>query len=413
MSNRVVITGMGTISPIGLDVESTWESLLAGRSGIDYITLFDASQHETKIAGEVKGFDPNQYIDRKEVRRMDRFTHFAIAAAVQALKQAGLTIGPDNADDIGCVIGAGIGGLTTLSSAFETLAERGPGRLSPFLCTMYIPDIAAGQIAIMFGLRGPNFCIVSACASGASAIGEAYEIVRRGDAVVMVAGGAEAAITPIAIGAFNAMRAISPRNDPPQKASRPFDIGRDGFAISEGAGVVILENLDHALARGATILAEVAGYGASADACHVTAPPDGGAGAALAMARALRKAGLQPTDIDYINAHGTSTPLNDKNETLAIKSVFGPHAYRIPISATKSMTGHMFGATGAVEVVICVKVINEEIIPPTINLDNPDPECDLDYVPHVARKATVRTAMTNSFGFGGHNACLIIRRFEG
>ena len=278
---------------------------------------------------------------------------------------------------------------------------------------MYIPDIAAGQIAIMFGLRGPNFCIVSACASGASAIGEAYEIVRRGDAVVMVAGGAEAAITPIAIGAFNAMRAISPRNDPPQKASRPFDIGRDGFAISEGAGVVILENLDHALARGATILAEVAGYGASADACHVTAPPDGGAGAALAMARALRKAGLQPTDIDYINAHGTSTPLNDKNETLAIKSVFGPHAYRIPISATKSMTGHMFGATGAVEVVICVKVINEEIIPPTINLDNPDPECDLDYVPHVARKATVRTAMTNSFGFGGHNACLIIRRFEG
>lgn len=412
MSNRVVITGMGVISPIGLDVESTWASLLAGRSGIDYITLFDASQHETRIAGEVKGFDPGQYIDRKEVRRMDRFTHYALAAATQALRQANLTIDPSNADDIGSVIGVGIGGLSTLSAAFQVMNERGPSRLSPFLCTMYIPDIAAGQIAITFGVRGPNFCVVSACASGASAIGEAYEIVRRGDAIAMIAGGAEAAITPIAVGAFNAMRAISTRNDQPQKASRPFDIDRDGFVISEGAGVVVLENLDHARARGASILGEIVGYGASADACHVTAPPDGGAGAALAMARALRKAGLKPTDIDYINAHGTSTPLNDKNETMAIKTVLGDHAYRIPISATKSMTGHMFGATGAVEVIICVKVINEEIIPPTINLDNPDPECDLDYVPHVARRATVRTAMSNSFGFGGHNACLIVRRFE-
>ncbi len=342
---------------------------------------------------------------------MDRFVHFAMGAAMQAFKQSGLKIDQTNADEIGVYIGSGIGGIGTLSTQMIVLNEKGPSRLSPFLCTMLIPDIASGQISIALGVRGPNFCVVSACASGASALGEAFETIRRGDALVMIAGGSEAAVTPVGIGAFNAMNAISTANDNPKKASRPFDALRDGFVPAEGSGVLILENLDFAKARGATILGEIIGYGASADANHVTAPSDGGYGASLAIKRALKKAQLSPDDIDYINAHGTSTKLNDKNETMAIKTVFGKRAYDIPISATKSMCGHMMGAAGAFEAIVCIKTINEGVIHPTINLENPDPECDLDYVPNVSRKAKVDTVLSNSFGFGGHNACLIFRRF--
>jgi 3-oxoacyl-[acyl-carrier-protein] synthase II len=390
-------------------VPSTWAALIAGRSGVDYITRFDTTGFETKIAAEVKGFDPGQYLDRKDLRRMDSFTHFAIAAAVQALTDAGLTITPENCDQIGVVVGSGIGGIETLSAQFKVLHERGPSRLSPFLSTMMLANMAAGQIAILTGLRGPNFCTVSACASGAHAIGEAFHIIRRGEAVAMLAGGSEAPIVPIGIGTFNSMRALSTRNDPPQKASRPFDALRDGFVVGEGAGMLVLEDADHARARGARIYAELAGYAATADAFHVTAPPEGGAGAALAMRRALAVAGLQPAEIDYINAHGTSTPLNDRAETEAIKAVFGEHAYRLAVSSTKSMTGHLLGAAGAVEAVFTVLTLVHGIIPPTINLEQPDPACDLDYVPNVARRATVRAALSNSFGFGGQNACLVFR----
>ncbi len=409
MTRRVVVTGLGLVTPLGNDVPSTWAALIAGRSGVDYITRFDTTGFETKIAAEVKGFDPGQYLDRKDLRRMDSFTHFAIAAAVQALTDAGLTITPENCDQIGVVVGSGIGGIETLSAQFKVLHERGPSRLSPFLSTMMLANMAAGQIAILTGLRGPNFCTVSACASGAHAIGEAFHIIRRGEAVAMLAGGSEAPIVPIGIGTFNSMRALSTRNDPPQKASRPFDALRDGFVVGEGAGMLVLEDADHARARGARIYAELAGYAATADAFHVTAPPEGGAGAALAMRRALAVAGLQPSEIDYINAHGTSTPLNDRAETEAIKAVFGEHAYRLAVSSTKSMTGHLLGAAGAVEAVFTVLTLVHGIIPPTINLEQPDPACDLDYVPNVARRATVRAALSNSFGFGGQNACLVFR----
>lgn len=409
MTRRVVVTGLGLVTPLGNDVPSTWAALIAGRSGVDYITRFDTTGFETKIAAEVKGFDPGQYLDRKDLRRMDSFTHFAIAAAVQALTDAGLTITPENCDQIGVVVGSGIGGIETLSAQFKVLHERGPSRLSPFLSTMMLANMAAGQIAILTGLRGPNFCTVSACASGAHAIGEAFHIIRRGEAVAMLAGGSEAPIVPIGIGTFNSMRALSTRNDPPQKASRPFDALRDGFVVGEGAGMLVLEDADHARARGARIYAELAGYAATADAFHVTAPPEGGAGAALAMRRALAVAGLQPAEIDYINAHGTSTPLNDRAETEAIKAVFGEHAYRLAVSSTKSMTGHLLGAAGAVEAVFTVLTLVHGIIPPTINLEQPDPACDLDYVPNVARRATVRAALSNSFGFGGQNACLVFR----
>ncbi len=409
MTRRVVVTGLGLVTPLGNDVPSTWAALIAGRSGVDYITRFDTTGFETKIAAEVKGFDPGQYLDRKDLRRMDSFTHFAIAAAVQALTDAGLTITPENCDRIGVVVGSGIGGIETLSAQFKVLHERGPSRLSPFLSTMMLANMAAGQIAILTGLRGPNFCTVSACASGAHAIGEAFHIIRRGEAVAMLAGGSEAPIVPIGIGTFNSMRALSTRNDPPQKASRPFDALRDGFVVGEGAGMLVLEDADHARARGARIYAELAGYAATADAFHVTAPPEGGAGAALAMRRALAVAGLQPSEIDYINAHGTSTPLNDRAETEAIKAVFGEHAYRLAVSSTKSMTGHLLGAAGAVEAVFTVLTLVHGIIPPTINLEQPDPACDLDYVPNVARRATVRAALSNSFGFGGQNACLVFR----
>ncbi|MBX6771670.1 MAG: beta-ketoacyl-ACP synthase II [Chloroflexi bacterium] len=412
MDRRVVVTGVGMVTPLGHTAASTWEALLAGRSGAGPITRFDASAFETRIACEVKDFDPGRYLDRKEARRMDRYTHFAIAATAEALQDAHLRITPENADDIGIIVGSGIGGIETLSQQFQVYFEKGPSRLSPFLCTMMIGNMAAGHASIVFGMRGPNYGTVSACASGAHAIGAAFETVRRGAASVMLAGGAEAPVVPIGIGTFNSMRALSTRNDEPEKASRPFDRDRDGFVIGEGAGILVLEELEHARSRGAHIYGEVVGYGATADACHVTAPAEGGAGAARAMLAALREAGLHPDDVDYINAHGTSTPLNDKAETSAIKAVFGKRAWDIPVSSTKSMTGHLLGAAGAVEAIICLLAIRDSIVPPTINLENPDPDCDLDYVPNVARRHRVRVALSNSLGFGGHNATLILRAFD-
>jgi 3-oxoacyl-[acyl-carrier-protein] synthase II len=390
---------------------TTWGNLIAGKSGIDYITLFDATPHETKIAGEVKGFDPSNYINRKEVRRMDRFAQLAVAAGYQAVQQSGLKIDSSNQDDIGVFIGSGIGGLTTLFEQAKVLVEKGPDRVSPFLAPMMISDIAAAQISIALGVRGPNMCMTSACSSGSDAIGAAYEYIKHGDAQVMIAGGAEAIINPLGITAFNALKALSTRNDPPQKASRPFDRDRDGFIISEGAVVLILESLEHALNRGANIMAEIVGYGATADSFHVTQPLESGEGAAKAMQMAMKRGGIKPEEVDYINAHGTSTQLNDAMETKAIKTVFGEYAYKVPISSTKSMTGHLIGCAGAIEPAICIMTILKGIIPPTINYDNPDPACNLDYVPNVARAARVTTALTNSFGFGGHNSVLILRKY--
>ncbi len=413
MGHRVVITGIGIISPLGLDTESTWQAVLRGESGVDYITAFDPSPFETRFAAEVKGFDPLNYMDRKDARRTDRFTQFAIAAARESLKNADLDLARTDPNQVGVIIGSGIGGIITLSEQFKVLFERGPGRVTPFLVPMMIVDMAGGYLSILLGARGPNFCTVSACASGGDAIGNAYEILRRGDAQVMLAGGAEAPICPIALAAFNAARAMSTRNDNPKAASRPFDRDRDGFVLGEGAAVLVLETLEHALGRGAPILAEVVGYGLTADAYHITQPAEDGEGGARAMAMALRKAGLAPTEVDYINAHGTSTPLNDRTETQAIKAVFGEHAYRLAVSSTKSMTGHLLGAAGAIEAAFCVLAIRDQVLPPTINLENPDPECDLDYVPNKARPARVRVAMSNAFGFGGHNSCLIVRAFDG
>jgi len=390
---------------------TTWGNLIAGKSGIDYITLFDATPHETKIAGEVKGFDPSNYINRKEVRRMDRFAQLAVAAGYQAVQQSGLKIDSSNQDDIGVFIGSGIGGLTTLFEQAKVLVEKGPDRVSPFLAPMMISDIAAAQISIALGVRGPNMCMTSACSSGSDAIGAAYEYIKHGDAQVMIAGGAEAIINPLGITAFNALKALSTRNDPPQKASRPFDRDRDGFIISEGAVVLILESLEHALNRGANIMAEIVGYGATADSFHVTQPLESGEGAAKAMQMAMKRGGIKPEEVNYINAHGTSTQLNDAMETKAIKTVFGEYAYKVPISSTKSMTGHLIGCAGAIEPAICIMTILKGIIPPTINYDNPDPACDLDYVPNIARAARVTTALTNSFGFGGHNSVLILRKY--
>ena len=378
---------------------------------MDYITQFDPGPLETKIAAEVKNFDPGQYIDRREYRHMDRFVHFAIAAALEAVEQAHLNIDATNAGGIGVVIGVGMGGLSTLLSQYRVLTERGPDRVSPFLIPMMIADMASGQVAILLGAKGPNFCTTSSCASGSDAVGEAFEIIRRGDAQAMITGGAEAVIHPLAVAGFNAARALSTRNHEPQKASRPFDAERDGFIIGEGAAVLILESLPFATKRGAPILAEVMGYGATGDAYHITQPVDGGGGGVRAMSIALEEAGLEHREIDYINAHGTSTPLNDKHETMAIKTVFGKEAYRIPISSTKSMVGHLLGAAGAIEAAICVLTIQHGVIPPTINLTSPDPDCDLDYVPNTARQVAVNTALSNVFGFGGHNSTLIFRRY--
>jgi len=391
---------------------TTWENLIAGKSGIDYITLFDATPHATKIAGEVKGFDPNNYINKKDARRMDRFAQLAVAAGYQAVKQSGLKIDSSNQDDIGVFIGSGIGGLTTLFEQAKVLVEKGPDRVSPFLAPMMISDIAAAQVSIALGVRGPNICMTSACSSGSDAIGAAYEYIKYGNTQAMIAGGAEAIINPLGITAFNALKALSTKNDPPQKASRPFDRDRDGFIISEGAVVLVLESLEHARKRGANIMAELVGYGATADSFHMTQPLESGEVAAKAMQMAMKRGGIKPEEIDYINAHGTSTPLNDAMETKAIKTVFGEYAYRIPVSSTKSMTGHLIGCAGALEPAICIMTILSGIIPPTINYDHPDPACDLDYVPNTARRANVRTALTNSFGFGGHNSVLILRKYD-
>jgi 3-oxoacyl-[acyl-carrier-protein] synthase II len=412
-NSRVVVTGIGALSPLGLDASTMWQALIAGKSGVDRITLFDTAQFETKIAGEVKGFDPANYMNPKDARRNDRFSQMAVAASLEALKQAGLKIDDTNKGDIGVIIGSGIGGLTTLFEQTKVLLERGPNRVSPFLIPMMMPNIGSAQTSITLGVKGPNLCTTSACSSGSDAIGIAYETIRRGDAQVMITGGSEAIINPVGVSAFNALKALSTRNDQPQLASRPFDAERDGFVIGEGAGTLILENLSFAQKRGAKILAEIIAYGATGDAYHITAPIETGEGAAKAMQMALAKAGLKPTEIDYINAHGTSTQLNDKMETKALKTVFGAHAYKIPTSSTKSMMGHLVGSAGAVEAAICILVIRNGVIPPTINLTHPDPECDLDYVPNVARQAKVTTAMSNSFGFGGHNSVLIFREYAG
>jgi 3-oxoacyl-[acyl-carrier-protein] synthase II len=391
---------------------TTWENLIAGKSGIDYITLFDASKLDVKFAGEVKGFDPFNYINRKDVRRMDRFAQLAVAAGYQAVKNANLKIDRSNEDDIGVFIGSGIGGLTTLFEQASVLVEKGPDRVSPFLAPMMIADIAAAQISIALGVKGPNMCMTSACSSGSDAIGLAVEYIKFGNAQVMIAGGAEAVINPLGVTSFSQLRALSTRNDEPQKASRPFDKERDGFILAEGAVVLILERLDHALSRGANILAEIIGYGATADSFHVTQPLESGDGAAKAMQMAMKRGNIKPEEIDYINAHGTSTQLNDAMETKAIKTAFRDRAYKVPISSTKSMTGHLIGCAGALEPAICIMTILQGIIPPTINYEYPDPVCDLDYVPNKARPAKVTTALTNSFGFGGHNSVLILRKYN-
>ena len=412
MRKRVVVTGLGCISPVGNSVEETWGALLAGKSGAANITQFDASQHKTKFAAEVKGFDGETLFGRREARKMDRFTQFAMAATLEALDEADFSIDESNRDRVGVLIGSGIGGIITLLEQAEVMRERGPDRISPFLIPMMISDSAAGMVAIQLGARGPNMALATACASGSNAIGEAAEMIRRDSVDVMIAGASEASIVALAMGGMNVMGALSTRNDDPEKASRPFDRDRDGFLMGEGAGILILESLEHAQARGANILCEMSGYGTTDDAYHVSAPAENGAGAALSMQYALEDAGLKPTDIGYINAHGTSTPLNDKSETAAIKTVFGEQAYNVPVSSTKSMTGHLLGASGAVEAIVCAKVFQENILPATINYETPDLECDLDYVPNKIRQAAPDHAMSNSFGFGGHNATLVLSRYK-
>src|SRR6266699_2011137 len=410
--SRVVVTGLGLITSLGNDLASSWEALCQGKSGVSEITSFDTSQYRVHFGAQIKDFDPTLYMDRKEARRNDPYEQLAIASSKQALAHAGLQITADNGDDIGVYIGSGIGGLVTLHDQFEVLHFKGPDRISPFFINMMIVDGAPGIVSILTGAKGPNFAIVSACASSANTIGEAWEAIRRGDARAMIAGGAEKGITPIAMASFDNMHAISRRNDDPQGASRPFDATRNGFVMGEGAGMLILEDLDFAKARGAKILAEMVGYASTGDAYHVTEPAPEGEGLVRAMRRALQKAGLRPEQIDYINAHGTSTPYNDRTETQAIKACFGDHAYRVAISSNKSMIGHTMGAAGAVESVISIMTILTGIIPPTINLHHPDPACDLDYVPNEARQATVNVALSNAMGFGGHNTSLIFKRYE-
>ncbi len=411
MRKRVVVTGTGCISPLGLDVAQTWASLLACKSGAGLITHFDASQHKTRFAAEVKGFDGVGRFGTREARKMDRFTQFAIAAAEEAIKDANLSINESNRDRVGILIGTGIGGISTLLDNYEAMRERGPERVSPFLVPMMISDSAAGVLAIRTGARGVNMSIQTACATGTNALGEAAEMIRRNTVDVMLVGSSEAGIVALAMAGLNVMTALSTRNDDPQGASRPFDLTRDGFLMGEGAGMLVLESLEAARKRGARILCEFVGYGASDDAYHISAPAENGAGAALAMKLALEDAGLRPEDIGYINAHGTSTQLNDKSETAAIKQVFGDQAYRVPISSTKSMTGHLLGASGSLEAVICTRVLNDGMLPATINYETPDPACDLDYVPNKPREAHPRYVMSNSFGFGGHNASLILSQF--
>jgi len=408
---RVVITGIGVVTPVGNNLGDFWGNLTGGISGVGPITHFDTTGYSTNFAAEVKNFNAADFIDRKEARRMDRFTQFAVAATGMAVENAKLDISKINRNRAGVILGSGVGGIETLEEQHKVLMERGPGRVSPVFIPMMISNMASGQVAINFGLRGCNVTTTSACASSANALGDAFKVIQRGQADIMISGGTEAPITPLAVAGFCSMKALSTRNDDPTRASRPFDIGRDGFVIAEGAVVLILEEMEHALNRGANILAEITGYGASCDAYHITAPDPEGGGAVLSMRWALEDAGLALEKVDYINAHGTSTPLGDKLETMAIKEVFGAHAKHLAVSSTKSMTGHLLGAAGGLETAVCVLAIQNSLIPPTINLNEPDPECDLDYVPNTARQADVKVAITNSFGFGGHNATLVIERF--
>jgi 3-oxoacyl-[acyl-carrier-protein] synthase II len=411
---RVVVTGMGLVTPLGHDLNSFWQNLITSQCGIDKITAFDASAFDTRIAGEVKNFDPSPaFPSPKEIRRTDRYSQFAIYAAWSALKDSGLDLAKENCDEIGAMIGSGIGGLATTTDQHNILLQRGPGRMSPFTIPMLIGNMASGLISMYFNLRGPNFATCSACATANHAIGEAWRTIKAGDATVMFAGGSEAAVIPIGIGGFCAMRAMSTRNDDPKTASRPFDKDRDGFVMGEGAGVLVLEELEHAKQRGAQIYCEISGYGNTADAHHLTSPPPGGEGAARCMKMALRSGGLNLTDVTYVNAHGTSTPQGDVCETQAIKSVFGDHAKKLVVSSTKGATGHMLGAAGAVEMAVCALAIKHSIVPPTINLQNPDPECDLDYVPNTARPMPVNVIVNNSFGFGGHNSTIAAKKFNG
>ena len=411
-TRRVIITGLGAISPVGNTYQETWTSLIQGKSGVSRLTLFDPSNYPTQIAAEVKGFDPSPYLNPKELKHSDRFVQFAVAAAKQAVADAKLDITREDPHRVGVWIGTGMGGLATIEEGYRDLQRKGPAKVRPFFIPMIICNMAPGQVSISLGAKGPNSCTVSACASSGHAIGDAYKIIQRGDADVMISGGSECAITQLGVAGFCALKALSMRNEEPQTASRPFDKTRDGFVIGEGAAMVVLEELEHARRRGATIYGEIIGYGMTGDAYHVTAPDPDGAGAAACMKMALENAGLKPEQVSYINAHGTSTPLNDKIETKAIKQVFGETAYKIPVSSTKSMTGHLLGAAGAIEFLACCLALRDQMIPPTINYHNPDPECDLDYVPNQARKGKLDVALSNSLGFGGHNVTLIVRRFQ-
>jgi 3-oxoacyl-[acyl-carrier-protein] synthase II len=412
LTRRVVVTGVGLISPVGIGTEANWNALCAGQSGIGTITHFDPTQFAARIAGEVKGFDPLQFVDKKDVKKMDVFIQYAIAAADFAVADARLEITPEIADDVGVFIASGIGGFSTIEREHQALLAGGPRRISPFFIPASIINLAAGQVSIRFGARGPNLATCTACTASAHAVGEAFEIIKRGDADVMIAGGSEASITPMGVGGFAALRALSTRNDEPARASRPFDKDRDGFVIGEGAGILILEELEVARRRGASIYAEVAGYGLSADAFHLTSQPEDGNGAVRSMRMALRKAGVRPDEIDYINAHGTSTPINDPTETLAVRTTFGDHASKLVMSSTKSMTGHLLGAAGGLEAGITALAVRHQLAPPTINLDNPDPACDLDYAANARRPMRIRYALSNSFGFGGTNGTLLLKQFE-
>ena len=408
--HRVLVTGMGIISPLGLDVETTWDGIVNGRSGVDFITAFDSEGFDTHFAAEVKGFDPENYLDRKEARRMDRFAQFAAVAAQQACRQAGLEPGSVDPYRVGVIIGSGIGGISTLSSQHEILIERGPKRVSPFLIPMMLGDMASAQVSMVTGSMGANYCAVSSCSSGADALGQAWAMIRRGQEDIVLAGGSEAPVVPVAVAGFNALRALSRFNEDPSKASRPFDITRDGFVIGEGAAVLVLESEESANRRGVSALAEIKGYAATSDAHHLTEPMATGESAARAMTKALEEAGVDASEVDYVNTHGTSTPLNDRHETMAIKVVLGEYAYRLPLSSTKSMTGHLLGSGGALEACFCVLAIENSIIPPTINLNEPDPDCDLNYTPNQARSQEINVTLSNSFGFGGHNSVLVMAK---
>ena len=412
MSVRVVVTGLGMLTPLGIGVEETWQGIVAGRSGIGPITSFDATGFETTIAGEIPDFQPEKYMPPKLIKRLDRFVQVAVAAAVMAMADSGLEITPELQPQVGAIVGCGLGGLATIEKYHKVLLERGPRKISPFFIPMLIANMAPGVVAMHFGAQGPNTSTVTACASGAHAVGDAFKIIQRGAAKAMITGGVESVITPLGVAGFNSLKALSTRNDEPEKASRPFDLHRDGFVMAEGSGILIMEELEFALARGAKIYAEVAGYGLTGDAYHMTAPSPDGAGAVLCMQQALADAGLSPDEVDHINAHGTSTPLNDEAETMAIKKVFGERAYKIPVSATKSMTGHLLGGAGAVEAIFSILSIVDNVAPPTINYETPDPECDLDYVPNEARRLPINVVMSNSFGFGGTNAVLIFKRYQ-